>query len=104
MEQIDWVLRQSGWKRISSQVGVIVHDVAGDTVGGSVDTGVSAHVGEDNPEAVRAMLMFSGLLTRAGIPCQANKTQQLNGKTPKSIVINVGKKPVNAHTADRPPA
>ena len=104
VEQLDWVLKQAGWQRASSQVGVIVHDVAGDTVGGSVATGVSTYVGKDNPEAEKAMVMLSGLLTRAGIPCQPSRTEQLNGKTPKAIVINVGKKPVGTRTADEPPA
>ena len=44
--QIDWALKQAGWQRTSSQVGVIVHDVAGDTVGGSVNIGLSAYIGE----------------------------------------------------------
>ena len=103
VEQIDWVLKQAGWQRIPSQLGATVHDVAGDTVGGSVDTGVSTHVGENNPEAERAMVIFSHLLTRAGIPCQPNRTRDLNGTTPKAIVINVGKKPVDARAADEPP-
>ena len=93
--QIDWALKQAGWQRTSSQVGVIVHDVAGDTVGGSVDIGLSAYIGKDNPEATQPLVTLANLLTDAGIPCEPNRTDQLNGKKPKAILINVGKKPMN---------
>ena len=54
---------------------------------------VAAFVGPDNREAEAALLALSEALTAAGIPCQPNRTKQLRGKTPKAIVVNVGKKP-----------
>ena len=92
--QIDWALSQAGWHRTSSQLGAIVHDVAGDTVGGSVDIGLSAYIGKDNLESAQPLIALTTLLTDAGIPCEPNQTDQLNGKEPKAILINVGKKPM----------
>ena len=90
---LDDMLKSAGWLRVPSQISDIVVDVAGSTAGTSHDSGVSAHIGPDNPNAEAALLDLSKALTDAGIPCQPNRTEQLRGKTPQAIVINVGKKP-----------
>lgn len=93
LRTLDVVLKSAGWIRLPSQIGDIVVDVAGNTAGGSHDSGVTAFVGPDNSDAEAALLTLSRVLSVAGIPCQPNRTDQLRGKTPKAIVINVGKKP-----------
>ena len=90
---LDTLLKSAGWIRVRSQIGAIVVDVAGSTAGTSHDSGVTAFFGPDNPDAKRALVTLSNVLTRAGIPCQPTRTEQLRGKTPKAILINVGKKP-----------
>ena len=90
---LDDILKSAGWIRVPSQIGVIVVEVAGDTVGHAHDSGVAAFVGPDNAEAVPALRALSEALTDAGIPCGASQTDQLLGETPKAIVINVGRKP-----------
>lgn len=89
---LDAVLKSAGWVRVPSQIGAIVVDVAGNTAGTSHDSGVSAFVGPDNRDAETALQALSTTLTGAGIPCQPNRTEQLRGKTPRAIIINVGKK------------
>ena len=90
---LDILLKSAGWIRVRSQLGAIVVDVAGSTAGTSHDSGVTAFFGPDNPAAERALVTLSAVLTRVGIPCQPTRTEQLQGKTPKAILINVGKKP-----------
>ena len=90
---LDAVLTSAGWLRVSSQFGTIVVNAAGNTAGVSNDSGVTAFVGLDNPAAENAVLAVCRALAGAGIPCQPSRTEQLRGKTPKAIVINVGKKP-----------
>ena len=89
----DAVLTSAGWQRVPSQIGAIVVEAAGNTAGTSSDSGVSAFVGPDNPDAEAALLALCRALTDGGIPCQPSRTEQLRDKTPKAIVINVGKKP-----------
>ena len=90
---LDFTLKSSGWLRVPSQNGVIVLEVDGTTAGTSHDSGVAAFVGPDNRDAEAALLALSKTLTAAGIPCQPSRTEQLRDKTPKAILINVGKKP-----------
>ena len=90
---LDAMLKSAGWIRVPSQIGDIVVDVAGETAGTSNDSGVGAFIGSDNSDAKPALLTLSKVLTDAGIPCQANRTEQLRNKIPKAIVVNVGKKP-----------
>ena len=93
--QIDSVLRTAEWVRVPSQLGDVVVDLSGDAAGISYDTGVRALVGHDNPDAHPALLVLADQLTDSGgIPCTANSTNQLDGKEPKAILVNVGKKPV----------
>ena len=87
------VLTSSGWQRVPSQIGAIVVNAAGNTAGTSHDSGVSAFVAPDNLEAEARVIALCRALTNAGIPCQPSRTEQLRGKDPKAIVINVGKKP-----------
>lgn len=87
------VLTSAGWVRVPSQIGAIVVDAAGNTAGTSSDSGVSAFIGPDNPEATPVVVALCRALTEAGIPCQPSRTEQLLDKVPKAIVINVGKKP-----------
>ena len=89
----DVMLKSAGWIRVPSQIGDIVVDAAGSTAGTAHDSGVTAFVGPDNPDAEAAILALSRALTDAGIPCQARRAEQLRDKTPKAIIINVGKKP-----------
>ena len=93
LRAIDAMLTSAGWHRVPSQIGAIVVDGAGNTAGTSSDSGVAAFVGPDNGEAEPALLALSTALTAAGVPCRANRTEQLRDKTPKAIIINVGKKP-----------
>ena len=90
---LDAMLKSAGWLRVPSQIGAIVVDVAGDTAGTSHNSGVGAFIGPDNLHAELALLTLSKALTDAGIPCQANRTEQLRNTSTKAIVINVGKKP-----------
>ena len=87
------MLKSAGWLRLPSQIGAIVVDAAGDTAGKSHNSGVGAFLGPDNLHAELALLTLSKALTDAGIPCQANRTEQLRNTSTKAIVINVGKKP-----------
>lgn len=87
------VLTSAGWVRVPSQVGAIVVEAAGNTAGTSSDSGVSAFIGPDNPEAEPVLLALCGALTKAGVSCQPSRTEQLRDKVPKAIIINVGKKP-----------
>ena len=92
-QALDAMLKSAGWLRVPSQIGDIVVDVAGTTAGTAHDSGLGAFVGPDNPTAEAALVALSEALTDAGFPCQPNRTEQLRGKTPKAIIINVGKKP-----------
>ena len=95
LEQIDGILRQAGWSRIRSLVGAIVRDIAGDTVGGSANSGVAAYMGPNYPEGRNALLSLSNLLSDAGIPCQPNRDTTWGGKERETIIIEIGKKPVD---------
>ena len=90
---LDAVLKSAGWLRVPSQISAIVVDVAGNTAGTSHDSGVGAFVGPDNREAEAALSTLSRVLTAAGIPCRSGRIEQLQDKTPKAIIIDVGKKP-----------
>ena len=90
---IDDTLKSAGWLRVSSQVGDIVHHVGGSTAGTSTDSGVGVFVGPDNHDAEPALLSLGTALTDAGIPCRKGRAPQLRDKTPKAILIVVGKKP-----------
>ena len=89
---LDTLLKSAGWLRVSSQIGDIEIDVAGNTAGTSHDSGVTALIGPEDGDLEAALLALSGTLTTAGIPCGAAKTEQLRGKIPRAIIINVGKK------------
>ena len=93
LRTLDAMLKSAGWLRVRSQIGVIAIDAAGNTAGTSHDSGVTAFVAPDNRDAVPALLALSKALTGAGISCQPHRTEQLRDKTPKAIIINVGKKP-----------
>ena len=90
---IDDTLKSAGWRRVPSQIGAIVVDVAGNTAGTSHSSGVSAFVGPEDRNAEQVLLALCNALTHAGIPCQPKRTEQLRGKTSEGIVIEVGKKP-----------
>ena len=92
LRALDAMLKSAGWLRVPSQIGAIVVDAAGNTAGTSHNSGVTAFFGPDNPDARAALLALSRALTIAGIPCQPSRTEQLRDKTPKAILINVGKK------------
>ena len=92
LRTLDAVLKSAGWLRVPSQIGAIVLDAAGNTAGTSHNSGVTAFVGPDNPDAETALLALSRVLTVAGIPCESSRTKQLRDTTPKAIIINVGKK------------
>lgn len=96
LRSIDTLLKSAGWLRVPAQIGVIAVDAAGSTAGTSHDSGVMVFVGPNNEAAEPALLALSQVLTSAGIPCRPARTEQLRDKTPKAIVINVGKKPVVA--------
>lgn len=93
LRTLDTVLKSAGWLRVPSLIGAIVIDAAGDTAGTAHNSGVSAFVGTDDNTSRAALLALCESLTTARIPCQPNQTEQLRGKTPKAIVINIGKKP-----------
>ena len=90
---VDVILKSAGWLRVPSQISDIVVEVGGDIAGTSHDSGVAAFVGPNNQSAEGALLALCKALTDAGIPCQPNRTEQLREKTPKAILINIGKKP-----------
>ena len=93
LRTLDAMLKSAGWLRVHSQISAIVVEVAGNTAGTSHDSGVTAFVGPENRDAMAALYTLSKALTVAGIPCKPSKTEQLRDKTPKAIIINVGKKP-----------
>ena len=93
LRALDAMLKSAGWLRVPSQIGDIVVNAAGATVGTSHDSGVTAFIGLDDLDARAALLTLSRVLTDAGIPCRRRQTEQLREKTPKAILINVGKKP-----------
>ena len=90
---LDAVLTSAGWDRVPSQTGGVEVDAGSTTAGIAHDSGVNAFVGPDNSDAEAALVALSTVLTAAGIPCQPKRTEQLRDKTPKAILINVGKKP-----------
>ena len=90
---LDAILKSAGWLRVRSQIGDIGTQVAGNSAGFSYNSGVAAFVGPDDRDAETALETLSRALSDAGIPCQPGRTEQLRDKTPKAIVINVGKKP-----------
>ena len=90
---LEAVLTAAGWDRVRSQIGDIAIDAGGNTAGSAHDTGVTVFIGPDNRDAEAALVALSTALTAAGIPCQPKRTEQLRDKTPKAILINVGKKP-----------
>ena len=92
--QIDAVLRQADWRRVPSWKGVMVREIAGNTVGTSAKSGVAAYIGPDYAEGDEVLLTFSAMLTSAGIACQPNRDKNWGEKEPKTIIIEVGKKPV----------
>ncbi len=93
LRALDAMLKSAGWIRVPAQIGDIVVDAAGNTAGTSHDSGVAAFVGPENRNARVALLTLSKALTVSGIPCKPSRTEQLRDKTPKAIIINVGKKP-----------
>ena len=93
LRALDTLLKSAGWLRVPAQIGAIVVEAAGDTAGTSHDSGVTAFVGPDNNAAEAALLALSEAFTAAGIPCRPHRTDQLQDKMPKAIIINVGKKP-----------
>lgn len=97
LRSLDTLLKSAGWLRVSAQIGDIVVDAAGSTAGTSHDSGVKVFVGPGNEVAEAALLALCQSLTNAGIPCQPARTEQLRDKTPKAILINVGKKPVSEY-------
>jgi len=89
-------LKSAGWNRVPGQIGPLDVNAlgeGGETASQAFDTGVSAFVSPDNEGAIPAVLALAAALTAEGIPCEPYKTDQLIGKTPKAIVINIGKKP-----------
>ena len=95
LEQVDRILRQAGWNRIPSIAGVIVRDIAGDTVGQSAKSSVSAYMGPNYPEGRNALLSLSQLLSHAGIPCQPHRDSKWGDRKRDAIIIEIGKKPVD---------
>ena len=93
--QIDSVLRQAGWRDVPSWKTVTVRKIALNTVGTSAKSGVSVYMGPNYPEGERTLLALSDSLTKAGIPCTPNRDANWGDKEPRTIVIEVGKKPVN---------
>ena len=90
---IDDMLKSAGWLRVPYQVGNIFHHVAGSTAGTSAESGVGAFVGRDNLIAPPAVAALSKGLNDAGISCRKGLSEDLIDKTPKAILIVVGKKP-----------
>jgi hypothetical protein len=90
---VDATLKAAGWQRIDSQIGDLVVNAAGATAGQSQDSGVQAFIAPQDTDAVSALRSLGASLTWAGIPCTLCTTDQLTGKTPKGITINIGKKP-----------
>ena len=95
LEQLDRILRQASWSRIPSLAGVIVRNIAGDTVGQSANSGVAVYMGPNYPEGRNALLSLSALLSDAGIPCQPNRDPEWGDKEREAIIIEIGKKPVD---------
>ena len=93
LRTLDAMLKSAGWLRVPHQVGVIFVNIAGDTATASNEAGVTAFIGPDNPDAAEALRALSRVLTIAGIPCRTSPTEHLRDKTPKAILINIGKKP-----------
>ena len=89
---IDDMLKSAGWLRVPYQVGNIFHHVAGSTAGTSAESGVGAFVGRDNLIAAPAVAALSKGLNDAGISCRKGLSDDLLDKTPKAILIVVGKK------------
>ena len=95
LEQIDGILRQADWRRVPSLVGPIVREIAGNTVGSSAKSGVAAYIGPDYPEGEGVLLALNKLMRNAGIHCQPNRDANWGDKEPRTIIIEVGKKPIS---------
>lgn len=93
LRTLDVLLKAAGWQRVPSQIGSIEVDAAGETAGTAHDSGLSAFIGPDNEEARTALITLATSLTAEGMHCRPSRTEQLRGKIPKAIIINVGRKP-----------
>jgi hypothetical protein len=90
---IDALLKSAAWERVPSQIGDIVVEAAGLTAGTAYDSGVGALIANDDEASKPAVIALASALTREGVPCAPHTNPELIGKTPKAILINVGKKP-----------
>ena len=79
---LDAVLTSAGWLRVPSQIGDIVVDAAGNTAGTSHDTGVTAFVGPDNPDAEPALLAMCRGSRRSGNPLPTVPDRTATGQDP----------------------
>lgn len=93
--QIDEILSQAEWKTVPAWKTVTVRQVAGSEVGTSAKAGVSVYMGPDYPKGKDVLLALSGLISQAGILCTPNRDEKWGEKEPKTIIIEVGKKPVD---------
>ena len=93
--QIDEILGQAGWKTVPAWKSVIVQQVATSEVGVSAKEGVAVYMGPDYPEGKEPLSVLSNQLSLAGIPCTAYRDPKWGEKEPKTIIIIVGKKPVD---------
>lgn len=91
---INDILIAAGWVRVKSQVGAIVRELSGSTVASTVKSGLHVFIGKDNEEAKDVVLVLCGAFVELGMQCRPTRTDDLIGKTPKAVLIAVGKKEV----------
>jgi hypothetical protein len=95
LANIDAALKIAKWNRLPSPTG-LGGDIAYNTAGGSVssinDIGLKIYVAVDDTSAEAAALAFAAALSAEGIPCEAHRSENLKGHTPRLIIVTVGQK------------
>src|SRR5207244_9173046 len=92
LRAFDTILKLAGWERVASQIGAVIVEAAGKSAGTMYNSGVTAFVNPDDKDALAALRALGLAITSEGIPCAIHFAEQLIGKTPMAIAINVGKK------------
>jgi hypothetical protein len=93
LRTLDVLLKSAGWQRVPSQMGAIEVEAAGSTAGVAYDSGVAVLIAPDDDGSKPALVALAEALTKEGLPCTPHSNIELVGKTPRAILINVGKKP-----------
>ena len=89
------MLKSAGWLQVDPPYPTILISVDGIKAAPSFHSGVIATIGRDGGASAVALRALSDGLSRAGIPCRrGERSSELQDKSPNTIVIDIGKKPL----------